>query len=88
MIDKVQSSAKMAKYPFRPKVQAKCQCFETKFLENRVSMKKLDLAKIELLEKNYMELNIHVIFFFFKFLSLIAYNSIFKKLSFSLKLDL
>ena len=40
--------------------------------------------KIELLAKCYMEFKFHVILFFFKFF---AYNSIFLKSSFSLKLD-
>ena len=53
----------MGIYPFRPKQIAKCPCFET--IKQNVPILKLDLIKIKLLAKCYMELKFHVIFFFF-----------------------
>ena len=61
-----------------PNWTAKYSCFKT--IEENTFILKLDLVKIELLEKNYMKLEFYIVFFFF-FLNLIAYNSIFRKSS-------
>ena len=75
--------AKMAKCPFHPKVLVKCPCskkylgkcpnFETQFSN---FSEKLDLAKIELLEKKLHGTQVPCSFLIL-FLSSIAYNSIF-----------
>ena len=41
--------------------------FETRFLENRVSMKNLIWRKLSYLKKNYMELEFHLFYFIFLF---------------------
>ena len=46
-----------------PKWAAKYSCF--KIIGENTSILKFNLAKIELLEKNYMELEFHIVFFFF-----------------------
>ena len=69
--------AQMAKYPFRWKVPVKCPIFWNSIFKKLSFNEKLNLAKIELLEKNYMELEFHVGFLFIYFLSVIAYDSIF-----------
>ena len=55
----------MGIYPFRPKQISKCPCSET--IKQNASVLKLDLIKIKLLAKCYMELEFHVNFFFIKF---------------------
>ena len=52
--------AKMTKYLFRPKVPTKCSYSET--IWGYTPVLKLDLTKIELLAKTYMELEFHVKF--------------------------
>lgn len=46
-----------------PKWVAKYSCF--KIIEENTSILKFDLAKIELLEKKFMKLEFHIVFFFF-----------------------
>ena len=77
----------MGIYLFHQKISAKCPVYKT--IYEYVPILKLDLTKIKFLEKIYMELEFHGVFFFFffLFLSLIAYESIFAKSSFSFKLD-
>ena len=53
----------MGIYPFRPKQIAKCPGSET--IKQNAPVLKLDLIKIKLLAKCYMELEFHVNFFFF-----------------------
>ena len=58
--------------------------FHDQFVPNQSNLydqfvpnEKIDLMKIELLAKCYMELKFHVNFFFFFFFKFFAYNSIF-----------
>ena len=46
-----------------PKWAAKYLCFKT--IEENTFILKLDLVKIELLEKNYIKLEFYIVFFFF-----------------------
>ena len=63
-------------------------CFKTRFLENRVSMKNSICRKSSCLKNPaWNSSSMKDLFLFLFFLSLIAYNLIFAKSSFSLKLD-
>ena len=48
-----------------PKWAAKYSCFKT--IEENIFILKLDLVKIELLEKNYIKLEFYIVFYFYYF---------------------